>query len=52
MEKSLSLNEIRTRAAQFVIDWRDAKGEEEQEDQSFIRDLLQVFGISETRAAL
>ena len=52
MDKSLSLNEIRTRAAQFVIDWRDAKGEEEQEDQSFIRDLLQVFGISKTRAAL
>lgn len=52
MDKGLSLNEIRTRAAQFVLDWRDAKGEEEQEDQSFIRDLLQVFGISETRAAL
>lgn len=52
MEKNLSLNEIRTRAAQFVIDWRDAAGEEEQEDQSFIRDFLQVFGISETRAAL
>ena len=52
MDKGLSLNEIRTRAAQFVIEWRDAKGEEEQEDQSFIRDLLHVFGVSETRAAL
>lgn len=52
MEKGLSLNEIRTRAAQFVIDWRDAKGDEKQEDQTFIRELLQVFGVSETRAAL
>ena len=52
MEKSLSLNEIRTRAAQFVLDWRDAKGDEKQEDQTFIRELLQVFGVSETRAAL
>lgn len=52
MDRGLSLNEIRTRAAQFVIEWRDAKGEEEQEDQSFIRDLLHVFGVSETRAAL
>jgi hypothetical protein len=52
VEKGLSLNEIRTRAAQFVIDWRDAKGYEKQEDQSFVRELLQVFGVSETRAAL
>lgn len=51
MEKGLSLNEIRTRAAQFVIDWRDARGDEKQEDQTFIRELLQVFGVSETRAA-
>lgn len=51
MEKGLSLNEIRTRAAQFVIDWRDAKGDEKQEDQTFIRELLQVFGVSATRAA-
>ena len=52
MDKSLSLNEIRTRATQFVIDWRDAKGDEKQEDQSFIRELLNVFGVSESRAAL
>jgi|AntAceMinimDraft_12_1070368.scaffolds.fasta_scaffold08427_3 hypothetical protein len=52
MEKSLSLNEIRTRAASFVIAWRDAKGDEKQEDQSFIRELLDVFGVSQTRAAL
>lgn len=51
MEKGLSLNEIRTRAAQLVIDWRDAKGDEKQEDQTFIRELLNVFGVSETRAA-
>lgn len=51
MDKSLSLNEIRSRAASFVIDWRDAKGDEKQEDQTFVRELLHVFGISETRAA-
>lgn len=52
MEKNLSLNEIRTRCAQFVVNWRDASGEERQEDQSFVRDLLQAYGISETKAAL
>jgi len=49
--KPLSLNEIRTRAAQFVIDWRDAAGDERQDAQSFVRDLLQVYGLTETRAA-
>lgn len=52
MDKAISLNEIRSRCAEFVVKWRDAVGEEKQEDQSFIRDLLRAFGISETRAAL
>jgi len=52
MAKPLSLNEIRRRSAQFVVDWRDAPGEERQEANSFIRDLLQVYGITKTKAAL
>lgn len=52
MTKPLALNEIRSRAAQFVIEWRDAAGDERQDAQSFVRDLLSVFGIIETRAAL
>ena len=45
MAKALSLNEIRRRAAQFVVEWRDEPGDERQQAQSFIRDLLRVFGI-------
>ena len=45
-------NEIRRRAAQFVVDWRDEPGDERQQAQSFIRDLLRVFGITSTKAAL
>lgn len=52
VSKPLSLNEIRTRAAQFVIDWRDSPGDERQDAQSFVRDLLSVYGIADTRAAL
>ncbi len=51
-EKALSLNEIRTRAAQFVLDWRDSPGDEKQDGQTFVRELLNVFGISGQRAAL
>ena len=50
--KALSLNEIRTQCAQFVLDWQDAVGDEKQEAQSFVRDLLMAYGISETKAAL
>jgi hypothetical protein len=52
MEKNVSLNEIRSRCAAFVVAWREAPGDERQEDQSFVRDLLMAFGISETKAAL
>lgn len=50
--KPLSLNEIRARCAEFVISWRESSGDERQDGQSFVRDLLAAFGISETRAAL
>ncbi|MEE6388165.1 DNA methyltransferase [Microbacterium paraoxydans] len=49
--KSLSMNEIRTRASQFIRDWQDEPGEERQQAQSFVRDLLGVYGITQTRAA-
>ena len=52
MAKSLSLNEIRRKAAQFAVDWRDSPGDERQDGQSFVRDLLRVFGITATKAAL
>lgn len=49
--KSLSMNEIRARAAQFTRDWQDEPGDERQQAQSFVRDLLGVYGITQTRAA-
>jgi hypothetical protein len=49
--KSLSMNEIRTRAAQFIRDWQHEPGDERQQAQSFVRDLLGVYGITQTRAA-
>src|SRR5690606_30142639 len=52
MAKPPSLNEIRSRAAKMALDWRKAEGYERGEAQSFVRDLLSVFGITETRAAI
>lgn len=52
MPKGLSLNEIRKRAAAFAAEWRDSAGEEKQEAQSFVRELLQAFGIQGNKAAL
>lgn len=49
--KTLSMNEIRSRAARFARDWKDEPGDERQQAQSFVRDLLGVYGITETRAA-
>jgi hypothetical protein len=45
------MNEIRSRAAKFIRDWKDEPGDERQQAQSFVRDLLGVYGITETRAA-
>ncbi|MFV0633351.1 type IIL restriction-modification enzyme MmeI [Demequina sp.] len=52
MSKPLSMQAIRSNAASFVRDWRDEEGYERGQAQSFIRDLLGVFGITETRAAI
>lgn len=46
-----SLNEIRKQGAKFVSEWKDTPGEERQWAQSFVRDLLAVYGITETKAA-
>ncbi|WP_314647620.1 DNA methyltransferase [uncultured Microbacterium sp.] len=45
------MNAIRNRAAKFALDWKDSPGDEKQDAQSFVRDLLGVYGITETRAA-
>lgn len=52
MAKAPSLNEIRRRASRFVVDWRDEPGDERQQAQTFVRDLMQVYGIIESKAAL
>jgi hypothetical protein len=51
MAKAQSLNEIRSRAANFALEWKDSPGDERQDAQSFVRDLLGVYGITKTRAA-
>src|SRR5690625_7834684 len=50
--KPLVLSDIRSRAGSFVAEWRDAEGYERGEAQSFVRDLLQVFGITRSAAAV
>lgn len=50
--KPLVLSDIRSRAGSFVAGWRDAEGYERGEAQSFVRDLLQVFGITRSAAAV
>ncbi|MDR0945213.1 MAG: class I SAM-dependent DNA methyltransferase [Bifidobacteriaceae bacterium] len=52
MAKALSMNQIRVRAAEFARKWSDAEGYERGEAQSFVRDLLEVYGITETMAAV
>jgi len=51
MALPLALNEIRTRAGGFIRDWQGSAGDERQEANQFIRDLLAVYGITKTRAA-
>ncbi len=51
MVKPLALNEIRIRAGRFVREWQDSPGDERQDAQSFVRDLLAVYGVTETKAA-
>lgn len=52
MPKHLVLSDIRNRAGNFVAAWRDAEGYERGEAQSFVRDLLAVFGITKSTAAV
>ncbi|MDI9588876.1 MAG: hypothetical protein QM234_07985 [Acidobacteriota bacterium] len=52
MATALSLDEIRRRCTKVVADWADEPGDERQQAQSFIRDLLGAFGITQTKAAL
>ncbi|UQN30522.1 DNA methyltransferase [Brachybacterium kimchii] len=49
-QKPLVLSDIRSRAGAFVAQWKDAEGYERGEAQSFIRDLLEVFGIARSTA--
>ena len=51
MSKARSFEEIRNWASKFAHDWRHIPGDERQWAQQFVRDLLQVYGLTETRAA-
>ena len=51
-QKPLVLSDIRSRAGAFAAQWRDAEGYERGEAQSFVRDLLRVFGITRSTAAV
>lgn len=51
MSKARSFEEIRNWSAKFAHDWRDIPGDERQWAQQFVRGLLQVYGLTETRAA-
>lgn len=52
MATALSLDEIRRRCTKVVADWVEEPGDERQQAQSFIKDLLGAFGITQTKAAL
>ena len=52
MEKARSFEEIYRQADQFVLTWKDAAGDERQQAQMFVRDLLTIYGLSDSRAAL
>lgn len=45
------MNEIRKRAAALTRNWAEEPGDERQQAQTFVRDLLHVYGVTETRAA-
>ena len=50
MAKALSLNDIRSRCAELVVRWLDQPGDERQQAQTFVRDLLTAFGITDSMA--
>lgn len=47
----LSLNEIRDSATAFVRDWREDRGLERQEAQTFWNEFFHVFGVNRRRVA-
>ncbi|MBN8866780.1 MAG: class I SAM-dependent DNA methyltransferase [Solirubrobacterales bacterium] len=47
-EKALSLNEIRSRIAQFALDYKDTT-KEKQDAQNFWRDLMYCYGITSVK---
>lgn len=51
MSKARSFEEIQNWAARFAHEWKDIPGDERQWAQQFVRGLLQVYGLTETRAA-
>ncbi|POH70874.1 class I SAM-dependent DNA methyltransferase [Cryobacterium zongtaii] len=46
------MNEIRTGAARFALAWEASPGDERQDAQTFVRDLLAVYGVTASKAAL
>jgi hypothetical protein len=49
----LSWNEIKTRAAAFVLEWKDSKNVKERaEAQAFETEFLKIFGVERKKAAL
>lgn len=51
MARVISGAELRKNTAKFVRAWKDEPGEERQKAQSYVRDLLAAYGITETKAA-
>lgn len=52
MARPISLNEIRSKCAGFVADWRDEPGDEKQQAHEFVQELLGCFGVTGRKAAL
>jgi hypothetical protein len=49
----LSWNEIKTRAAAFVLEWKDSQTvREKAEAQTFETEFLKIFGVNRKKAAL
>ncbi|MCL2721803.1 MAG: hypothetical protein FWD47_10765 [Treponema sp.] len=49
----LSWNEIKTRAASFVLEWKDSTTvKEKAEAQTFQTEFLKIFGVSRKKVAL
>lgn len=51
MSKARSFEEVQNWAAKFAHEWKDIPGDERQWGQQFVRDLLRIYGLTETRAA-